>query len=74
MRKVWCPKVEQATFNWFTIIEENRATLSNDLVIAGAKQFYGVIRRDPSEKELQFSHAMEKMPLGGFKDLKNALG
>ena len=54
IRKVQCPKVKQATFNWVITMQERSATISDDLVIATAKRFYALVPRDPSEKELQF--------------------
>ena len=56
IRKVQCPKVEQDTFSWFTTMQEKGATISNDLLVATTHRFNVLQPRDPSEKELQFSH------------------
>ena len=56
MRKSEYPEVEEATFNWFTTMQENNVALSDDLVVAAAKRFYALIPRGSNEKELQFSH------------------
>ena len=53
IRKVQCPEVELATYNWVITMQENGATLSDDLVVATAKRFYALQPRDPSAKELQ---------------------
>ena len=39
IRKVQCPQVEQATFNWFTTMQEKGATISDDLLIASSHHF-----------------------------------
>ena len=36
IKKVQCPEVEQATFSWFTTMQEKGATISNDLLVAAA--------------------------------------
>ena len=54
IRKVQCPQVEQATFNWFTTMQEKGATISDDLWVVAAHRFYALQPKDPSEKELQF--------------------
>jgi hypothetical protein len=53
IRKVQCPKVEQATFSWFTTMQGKGATISDDLLVVAAHRFYVL---QPSEKELQFLH------------------
>ena len=37
-------------------MQEKGATMSDDLLVAGAYWFYVLQPRDPSKKELQFSH------------------
>jgi hypothetical protein len=44
------------TYNWVITMQENGATLSDDLVVATTKRFYALQPRDPSAKELQFSN------------------
>ena len=56
IRKVQCPEVEQTTFSWFTTMQEKGATISDDLLVVATHRFYALQPRDPSEKELQFSH------------------
>lgn len=56
LRKSQCPEVEEATFTWFTTMQENNVALSDDLVVAAAKRFYALLPRGANEKELQFSH------------------
>ena len=51
-RKVQCPKVEQATFSWFTTMQEKGATISNDMLVVAAHRIHALQPRDPSEKEL----------------------
>ena len=34
LRKSQCPEVEEATFTWFTTMQENNVALSDDLVVA----------------------------------------
>lgn len=63
VRKVYCPQVENATFSWFTLMQEHGATITDDLLIAAAKKFYNMSQKDPSQKELQFSNGW----LEGFK-------
>ena len=48
--------MEQATFSWFTPMQEKGATISDDLLVAAAHRFYALQPKDPSEKELQFLH------------------
>ena len=48
--------MEEATFTWFTTMQENNVALSDDLVVAAAKRFYALLPRGANEKELQFSH------------------
>ena len=40
LRKSQCSKVEEATFTWFTTMQENNIALSDDLMVAAAKRFY----------------------------------
>ena len=56
LRKSQCPKVEEATFTWFTTMQENNVALSDDLVVDVAKKFYALLPRGTNKKELQFSH------------------
>ena len=37
-------------------MQEKGATISDDLLVPGTHRFYALQPRDPSEKELQFSH------------------
>src|ERR1700737_23906 len=62
-RKVYYPQVENATFSWFTLMQEHGAIITDDLLIATAKKFYNMSQKDPSQKELQFSNGW----LEGFK-------
>ena len=39
VRKSQCPEVEEATFTWFTIMQENNVALADDLVVVAAKRF-----------------------------------
>jgi hypothetical protein len=52
LRKVCCHNMKQATFNWFKVIEEHGTTLSDGLIIATMKCFYGIISRSSSKNEL----------------------
>ena len=36
IRKVQCPQVEQATFSWFTTMQEKGPTISDDLFVASS--------------------------------------
>jgi hypothetical protein len=56
LRKSQCPEVEEATFTWFTTMQENNVAISDDLVVAATKRFYALLPRSANEKELQFSH------------------
>ena len=56
IRKVQCPKVEQATFSSFTTMQEKGATISDDLLVAAAHRFYAWQPRDHGEKKLHSSH------------------
>ena len=40
VRKVSCLAVENATFSWFTMMQEHVVTTTYDLLIAIAKNFY----------------------------------
>ena len=48
-------------------MEEKGAILSHDLIIVVAKRFYGMKKRGPFEKELQFFH-------GWFQRFKKHFG
>ena len=56
LQKSQCQEVEEATFTWFTIIQENNVALFDDLMVVAAKRFYALLPRGANEKELQFSH------------------
>ena len=55
LQKSQCLEVEEATFTWFTTMQENNVALSDDLVVAAVKRFYALLPRG-ANKELQFSH------------------
>ena len=52
IRKVQCSEKELATYNWVTTMQENGATMFDDLVIATTKRFNALRLSDPSAKEL----------------------